>query len=86
MSEGGTRRIGVLTSGGYSQGIDAAVRAVVRTAIHFGAEPYAISEGYEGLLRGASHIRRFEWGDVGGILHEGCTVSRRSRPTMYGAP
>ncbi|MCC6622105.1 MAG: 6-phosphofructokinase [Deltaproteobacteria bacterium] len=76
---GETRRIGVLTSGGDSQGMNAAVRAVVRAAIHFGAEPYSITEGYEGMLRGASHIRRFEWGDVSGILHEGGTVIGSAR-------
>jgi len=83
MAEGGTRRIGVLTSGGDSQGMNAAVRAVVRAAIHFGAEPYAITEGYEGMLRGASHIRRLEWGDVSGILHEGGTVIGSARSQEF---
>lgn len=43
------RRIGVLTSGGDSPGMNAAVRAVVRMAISKGCEAYAIYEGYEGM-------------------------------------
>ena len=43
-----TVRIGVLTSGGDAQGMNAAVRAVVRTALAKGAQPYAILEGWQG--------------------------------------
>jgi len=42
-----TKRIAVLTSGGDAQGMNAAVRAVVRTALEKGAEVYAIYEGYQ---------------------------------------
>ena len=71
---GAGKRIGVLTSGGDAQGMNAAVRAVVRTAISQGAEVYAIYEGYQGMVDGGSGIRRLSWGDVGSILHRGGTV------------
>ena len=46
------KRIAVLTSGGDAQGMNAAVRAVVRTGIDQGAEVYAVYEGYQGLVEG----------------------------------
>lgn len=66
-------RIGVLTSGGDAQGMNAAVRAVVRGALTAGAQPYAIYEGYQGLIDGGDRIRPFGWDDVSGILHKGGT-------------
>jgi 6-phosphofructokinase 1 len=75
----GSRSIAVLTSGGDSQGMNAAVRAVVRTARDLGAEVYAIYDGYHGMLQGRSHIRRMSWEDVGGILHQGGTVIGTAR-------
>lgn len=72
-------RIGVLTSGGDAQGMNAAVRAVVRAAILRGAEVYAIEEGYEGMVRGEQLIRGMTWRDVGGIMHQGGTVIGTAR-------
>ena len=46
------RKIGVLTSGGDSPGMNAAIRAVVRCGIDAGIEVYGIERGYEGLLDG----------------------------------
>ncbi len=77
------RRIGVLTSGGDSQGMNAAVRSVVRTALNAGAEAYAICEGYEGMIRGGSQIRKLGWSDVGGVLHEGGTIIGSARSTEF---
>ena len=71
---GAGKRIGILTSGGDAQGMNAAVRAVVRTAITLGAEVYAIFEGYQGMIDGGDGIRHFGWDDVGNILHRGGTV------------
>jgi len=68
------KRIGVLTSGGDAQGMNAAVRAVVRTGLTHGAEVYAIYEGYQGMIDGGAGIKRLEWGDVGNILHKGGTL------------
>ena len=61
-----TKRIAVLTSGGDAQGMNAAVRAVVRTALDKGAEVYAIYEGYQGLVEGGKSIKKMDWDSVGG--------------------
>ncbi|WP_284302375.1 6-phosphofructokinase [Mobilicoccus caccae] len=74
-----TTRIGVLTSGGDAQGMNAAVRAVVRTGIHLGAEVYAIREGWQGAVDGGDGISRLDWDDVGSVLHRGGTVIGTAR-------
>lgn len=76
-------RIGVLTSGGDAQGMNAAVRAVVRTAINRGAEVYALFEGYQGMIDGGAGIRRFGWDDVAAILGRGGTVIGTFRSTQF---
>lgn len=73
------RRIGVLTSGGDAQGMNAAVRAVVRTAINRGLEIYAIFEGYQGMVDGGDRIRKMEWESVSGILQQGGTMIGTAR-------
>ena len=73
------KRIAVLTSGGDAQGMNAAVRAVVRTALDKGAEVYAIYEGYQGMVDGSSYIRKMDWNSVGGILQLGGTVIGSAR-------
>ena len=67
-------RIGILTSGGDAQGMNAAVRAAVRTAITLGARVFAIYEGYQGMVDGGTGIRELAWEDVGSILHKGGTM------------
>lgn len=69
--------IGVITSGGDAQGMNAAVRAVVRVALQRGARVYAICEGYKGLLD--NEIVEMAWGDVSGILAQGGTVIGTAR-------
>ncbi|MCB0064750.1 MAG: 6-phosphofructokinase, partial [Caldilineaceae bacterium] len=73
------KRLGVLTSGGDAPGMNAALRAVVRTALELGAEVYAIFEGYQGMIDGGNRIRQFSWDDVGGILHKGGTIIGSAR-------
>ncbi len=73
------KRIGVLTSGGDAPGMNAAVRAVVRTALERGMEVYAIYEGYQGMVDGGRNIRKMGWDDVGGILQRGGTVIGSAR-------
>ncbi len=73
------KRIAVLTSGGDAPGMNAAVRAVVRTGLNLGLEVYAIYEGYQGMLDGGDRIRPIGWSDVGGILHQGGTVIGSAR-------
>jgi 6-phosphofructokinase 1 len=68
------RTIAVLTGGGDAQGMNAALRAVVRTALASGADAYAIAEGYQGMIDGGLGIRQLQWDDVSGILNRGGTV------------
>jgi len=75
--------IAVLTSGGDAQGMNAVVRAVVRTAIGAGADVYAVYEGLQGLVDGGDRIRKFDWGSVGSILHRGGTVIGTARSTDF---
>lgn len=77
------KRIAVLTSGGDAQGMNAAVRAVVRTALKRGAEVYAIYEGYQGMVEGGERIRKIEWGSVGGILQKGGTIIGTARSADF---
>src|SRR5512138_869913 len=80
-----TKRIAVLTSGGDAQGMNAAVRAVVRTALDKGAEVYAIYEGYQGLVDGGARIRKMDWDSVGGILQQGGTIIGTARCEEFRA-
>lgn len=73
------KRLGVLTSGGDAQGMNAAVRAVVRSAIDHGIDVYAIYEGYQGMVEGGEMIRKMGWESVGGILHKGGTIIGTAR-------
>jgi 6-phosphofructokinase 1 len=72
-------RLGLMTSGGDAQGMNAAVRAVVRSALEKGIKPYAIFEGYRGMVDGENRIKELNWGSVGGILHRGGTIIGTAR-------
>ena len=72
-------KLAVLTSGGDAQGMNAVVRAVVRTAIHEGAVPYGVHEGWRGAVEGGALISKMEWSDVSVILNEGGTTIRTAR-------
>jgi len=67
------KSVGILTSGGDSSGMNAAVRAVVRVALTKGITPYAIYEGYQGMVDGGDKIRPLSWEDVGDWLAIGGT-------------
>jgi 6-phosphofructokinase 1 len=73
------KRIGVLTSGGDAQGMNSAVRAVVRMARNEDVEVYAIYEGYRGMVNGGNQIRPILWNEVGGILQQGGTIIGTAR-------
>lgn len=75
------KRIAVLTSGGDSPGMNAAIRAVVRCGIDKGMEVYGISRGYEGLLDG--EIRQMDRNSVGDILHRGGTILKTARSERF---
>ena len=53
-------KIAVLTSGGDAPGMNAAIRAVIRTAIYYNIEPYGIRRGYAGLIEGVI-FRKWIW-------------------------
>lgn len=65
------KSIAVLTSGGDSPGMNAAIRAVVREAIYHNVEVYGVYGGYAGLMNG--NIEKLEVGSVGDIIHRGGT-------------
>src|SRR5438093_13682404 len=87
------KRIGVLTGGGDCPGLNAVVRAVVKSANNrYGWEVVGIEEGFDGLID-SSHARVLTAADVRGILPRGGTMlgaSNRGNPfayrTMPGAP
>src|SRR4026209_588945 len=70
-------RIGVLTSGGDSPGMNAAIRAVVRTGIFHGLEVYGIMRGYQGLIE--DDIYRMESRSVANIIQRGGTMLQTAR-------
>jgi len=74
--------MGLLTSGGDSPGMNAAIRAVVRTALSQEANVLGVMSGYEGLING--EYRPLGARDVGGILQRGGTIlqTRRSQRFM----
>jgi 6-phosphofructokinase 1 len=80
------KRLGVLTSGGDAPGMNAAVRAVTRTALDRGMEVYAIYEGYQGMVEGGTRIRPLNWDAVGGILQRGGTIIGTARSDAFRTP
>ncbi len=70
-------RIAVLTSGGDAPGMNAAIRAVVRTGIDRGWEVYGVRRGYAGLIAG--ELQSLGRRDVGGIMQLGGTVLSSAR-------
>jgi 6-phosphofructokinase 1 len=77
-------KIAVLTSGGDAPGMNAAVRAVARTAFARHWEAVGIEAGYRGLLEGRFHS--LDNRGVGGILHRGGTVLGTARSTEFATP
>eukprot|EP00090_Calanus_glacialis_P039893 TRINITY_DN6947_c0_g1_i3.p1 TRINITY_DN6947_c0_g1~~TRINITY_DN6947_c0_g1_i3.p1 ORF type:complete len:785 (-),score=277.64 TRINITY_DN6947_c0_g1_i3:304-2658(-) len=75
--------IAVFTSGGDSQGMNAAVRAVVRFGIYLGCKVYFIKEGYQGMVDGGENIVEADWASVSGIIHRGGTVIGSARCTDF---
>lgn len=73
--------IGVLTSGGDAPGMNAAVRAVVRTAISMGIKCYGIRHGYNGLIEG--DVFEMDLRDVSDVIHRGGTVLFSARSPKF---
>ncbi|XP_018425172.1 PREDICTED: ATP-dependent 6-phosphofructokinase, platelet type isoform X2 [Nanorana parkeri] len=76
---GAGKAIGVLTSGGDAQGMNAAVRAVVRMGIYVEAKVYFVYEGYQGMVDGGANIVEVSWESVSSILQVGGTVIGSAR-------
>ncbi|XP_064188398.1 ATP-dependent 6-phosphofructokinase, platelet type isoform X2 [Anguilla rostrata] len=76
---GAGKAIAVLTSGGDAQGMNAAVRAVVRMGIYVGAKVYFIHEGYQGMVDGGDNIEEATWESVSSMLQVGGTVIGSAR-------
>lgn len=78
------KRIAVLTSGGDSPGMNAAIRAVVRTGISEGAEVIGVQHGYQGLVEGDFTLMNA--GSVSGIINRGGTILHSARSMDYKTP
>uniref|UniRef100_A0AAY3ZWR9 ATP-dependent 6-phosphofructokinase n=1 Tax=Denticeps clupeoides TaxID=299321 RepID=A0AAY3ZWR9_9TELE len=82
---GAGKAIAVLTSGGDAQGMNAAVRAVVRMGIYVGAKVYFIHEGYQGMVDGGDNIKEATWESVSSMLQVGGTVIGSARCKEFRA-
>ncbi len=78
------KRIAVLTSGGDSPGMNAAVRAVVRTGLYHGLEVFGILRGYQGLIE--DDIIKMESRSVANIIQRGGTILKTARCKEFYQP
>jgi len=74
-------KIGVFTSGGDAPGMNAAIRAVIRTATYYNKEAFGIYRGYEGMIEG--EISKLDLRSVGNILQRGGTILKSARSKMF---
>lgn len=74
-------RIGVLTSGGDAPGMNAAIRAVVRTALARGIQVFGVERGYQGLIQGA--VIELSSRSVADIVQRGGTILRSARSSEF---
>ena len=75
------QNIAVMTSGGDAPGMNAAIRAVIRTAVFYKLDPYGIYRGYEGLIEG--DIERFNARKVSNIINRGGTILKTARSKEF---
>ena len=75
------KNIGIMTSGGDSPGMNAAVRAIVRTAIYHSIKPYGIMRGYQGMIEG--DIKELKTTDVSNIIQRGGTILKTARSKEF---
>lgn len=78
------KRIAVMTSGGDSPGINAAIRAVVRTALEYNIEVYGVRQAYTGLMNGDFELLTSV--EVSGILQRGGTILQTARNDEFKTP
>src|ERR1700712_2065477 len=84
MTDKKVSKIGVLTSGGDSPGMNAAIRAVVRTGIYNGMEVYGIMRGYTGMID--DDISKMESRSVANIIQRGGTMLKTARCKEFYEP
>ena len=92
FSNGGTRKqsrdsiraVGILTSGGDCPGLNAVIRAVVKSLARHNVEVFGFLEGFTGLVE--NRYRRVTANDVSGLLTEGGTILRTSRNKPHKMP
>ena len=75
------KKIAVFTSGGDAPGMNACIRAVVRTAIFHGLEVYGITYGYDGMING--NIKRMHSHSVSNIIQRGGTILKSARSAEF---
>jgi len=75
------KRIAVLTSGGDSPGMNAAIRAVTRSALELGWEVFGVRWGYAGLIDGNFQVLNAR--SVGGIIQQGGTILGSARSPEF---
>ncbi len=78
------KRVAVFTSGGDAPGMNAALRAVVRTGGHMKLHIFGVRKGYEGLIDG--DLYRLERSDVSNIIHRGGTFLKTARSERFLTP
>jgi 6-phosphofructokinase 1 len=78
------KRVAVFTSGGDAPGMNAAIRAVVRTAVYHDLHVYGIYRGYDGMVNG--DVKRLEVGDVANIIQRGGTMLKTARSEAFRTP
>ena len=74
-------RIGVFTSGGDAPGMNAAIRAVVRSAIYYDRKVFGIFRGYQGMIEG--DIEELQLRSVSNILDRGGTMLKSARSKEF---
>ncbi|MCC6730385.1 MAG: 6-phosphofructokinase [Chthonomonadales bacterium] len=75
------RKVGVLTSGGDAPGMNAALRAVVRSGVAAGVQVVGIERGFQGLMAGS--LRPMDAGSVSNIINRGGTILRSARSEEF---
>lgn len=75
------RRIGVLTSGGDTPGMNAAIRAVFKMGTYLGMNVMGINHGYAGLMQG--NLMQLTHADCEDMIHRGGTVLRTARSEVF---
>ena len=81
---GKIKKIGVLTSGGDAPGMNAAIRAVVRTAVYNEIEVLGIRHGYQGMIN--ANFKEMHSHSVSDIIQRGGTILKTARCEEFRSP